>query len=95
MGDHGGSAVDVAQRFTQQHGELTVPELYIKNPLLTPPKEGKRAGLRNPTGSQKTFITPRNSRAQISKKRMMFHFSLMRLTLNYAEHVDGNGVKGP
>lgn len=26
VGDHGGLTVDVSQGFTQQHGELTVPE---------------------------------------------------------------------
>lgn len=26
VGDHGGLAVNVSQRFTEQHGELTVPE---------------------------------------------------------------------
>lgn len=30
VGDHGGSTVDVAQRFPQQHGKLAVSELYIK-----------------------------------------------------------------
>lgn len=26
VGDHGGLAVNVSQRFMEQHGELTVPE---------------------------------------------------------------------
>lgn len=26
VGDHGGSTVDVTEGFTEQHGELTVPE---------------------------------------------------------------------
>lgn len=35
VSDHDGLAVDVSQRFTEQHGELTVPANYIKKPLVS------------------------------------------------------------
>lgn len=42
MSDHGGLTVDVSQRLTEQHSELTVPEEHVKKDLVIQQEEWKQ-----------------------------------------------------
>lgn len=77
MSDHGGLTVDVSQRLTEQHGELTVPEEHVKKDLVIQQEEWKQppgCGVEMQPSSAPSLRRPRLSVMQVISFKLFQRF---------------------